>query len=448
MTEHPSSGAELGHTTAPEERGSEWWNHAATLPPDGQLLDALDAIPFHELTADQALEIALAAEKLSARAQAIQARAVARFARLRPPGRGEGDSDCAPDLGRYAPDELGCVLGMSRHAAGRKLWLAWALVNRLPATLAALHAGHIDPGKAKVIADQAGTLEPPQASAVEQHVLQRAGRQTHPQLKAATTRAVHRVDPAAALRRRETGVQQRSVQLIPQDDGVSDLWARLPSEVAAACYDRLCHLANKAKTPDDTRTGDQRRADTFSDLLLGTATGGGIHAQILVLTRETSLLRLDEESGELIGTGPLPAEVVRHIAEQHPNSTWRRLLTDPKSGAITDLGRTRYRPTAELDEFVRLRAQVCYFPGCRRPATHCDLNHLHPYSQGGHTNTTNTGPACRHHHPMTDGPNPKWSVNQPTPGHYEITTPTGRKYTNDPPPLLQPPQPNHHPPPF
>jgi hypothetical protein len=418
--------------------GPDWWAYAASLGPSGHLLDALDQLPFDQLDAEQALQLAVAAEKLSARAQALQLRAVARFAKLRPPTRGEGQSEHAPNLGRYAPDELGLALAVSRQAAGHRLGLACALTDHLPATLGALHAGRIDLGKAQVIAAGTAVLTPDQARTVEQRVLERAGRQTHPQLRAATNRAVIQVDPDAAVERRKTNIEQRSVELLPGQDGVSDLWARLPSEVASACYDRLCTIAAKAKTPDDNRTSDQRRADVFADLLLGTKTGGGVQAHILVLTRETSLLRLDDEPGELIGSGPLPAQVVRKIAEQHPQSIWRRLLTDPASGTVTDLGRTRYRPTAGLDEFVRLRTMICYFPGCRRPATRCDFNHLQPESKGGDTSEANGGPACRHHHPLTDGPEPAWKVHQPTPGIYEITTPTGRKFINDPLPLLAP----------
>jgi hypothetical protein len=404
-------------------------------------------LPLERLDADQVLDVIVAAERLAARVQAIQVKAVARFSQLRPREPGEPGSSWAPELNRYAPDELGCALSISRRAAGQRIALAHDLTAYLPATLAALHAGLIDSGKAKVIAEHTAQLQPAQMRAVERHVLKRAGRQTHPELRAATDRAVMKLDPTAAVKRRKVGVAQRAVQLYPPCDGIAELGARLPAEVAAACYDRISELATKAKTPDDARTGDQRRADVFADLLLGTATGGGIQAHILVLTRETSLLRLDDQPGEVVGAGPIPAQVVRRIAEQHPNSIWRRLLTDPPSGTITDLGRTRYRPTAGLDEFVRMRTLVCYFPGCRKPATNCDYNHLQAFSKGGDTSEANGGPACRHHHPMTDGPQPQWSVTQPQPGVYEITTPTGRRYTKEPHPLLGPPEdPTHDPP--
>jgi Domain of unknown function (DUF222) len=429
-----------------ESPGPAWWARIGSFTPAGYLMDVLDELPFDELDAEQALQASLAAEKIAARAQAIQLKAIARFARLRPPRRGDRCSSWAPNLSRHAPDELGMALSVSRRAAGQRIALAYNLTARLPETWTALHAGRIDVGKARVIADRTGMLADDQAHAVEQRVLARAEQQTHPELKAATDRAAIKVDPEAAMKRRLEQVAQREVRLHPLGDGVSELAARLPTEVAAASYDRLCELATKAKTPDDPRTPDQRRADVFADLLLGNTTGGGTQAQILILTRETSLLRLDDEPGELVGSGPLPAEVVRKIAEQHPKSIWRRLLTDPTSGVVTDLGRTRYRPTAGLDEFVRLRVLQCYFPGCRTPATRCDLDHLQAAARGGDTSAQNLGPICRHHHPLKDGPD-AWPVSQPAPGVYEVTTPTGRKYRNQPHPLLGPPEQDQpHPP--
>ncbi|OFT37605.1 HNH endonuclease, partial [Actinomyces sp. HMSC08A09] len=42
--------------------------------------------------------------------------------------------------------------------------------------------------------------------------------------------------------------------------------------------------------------------------------------------------------------------------------TWRRLVTDPASGVVIDVGRTRYRPPAGLADLVRARDRACVFP--------------------------------------------------------------------------------------
>lgn len=150
------------------------------------------------------------------------------------------------------------ALSVSRRAAGQRIALAYDLTARLPETWAALHAGRIDVGKAWVIADRTGLLEDDQAQVVERRVLGRAEQQTHPELKAATDRAAIKADPKAAVKRRKEQVKQREVRLHHLGDGVSELAARLPAEVAAASYDRTAsqqHLAAPAHRPE-VRSGD------------------------------------------------------------------------------------------------------------------------------------------------------------------------------------------------
>jgi len=60
----------------------------------------------------------------------------------------------------------------------------------------------------------------------------------------------------------------------------------------------------------------------------------------LIITAGT-LARLDNQPAELNGYGPIPADLARRIAA---DGTWRRILTEPVSGAILDYGRSTYRP--------------------------------------------------------------------------------------------------------
>ena len=72
------------------------------------------------------------------------------------------------------------------------------------------------------------------------------------------------------------------------------------------------------------------------------------------------------------------------------DATWQRLLTDPATGALLDVGRTRYTPPAALAEFGITRDRACRFPGCRQPRT--DLDHTIAYPPG--PPPTTTSPAC------------------------------------------------------
>ena len=84
--------------------------------------------------------------------------------------------------------------------------------------------------------------------------------------------------------------------------------------------------------------------------------------------------------------------------------TWRRLVTDPASGTVLDVGRTRYRPPAGLADLVRARDRACVFPTCQTPAERCDIDHLTAWSQGGTTSLDNLATLCEAHHRLKHTP--------------------------------------------
>ena len=92
-----------------------------------------------------------------------------------------------------------------------------------------------------------------------------------------------------------------------------------------------------------------------------------------------------------------------------------------------------YRPTTKIRDHVTARDQTCRHPRCRQPARHADLDHTTPYDQGGRTCECNLGGHCRTHHKIKQLPG--WTLTQPRPGHFQLTTPAGRTYTDYPRPL-------------
>jgi hypothetical protein len=89
-----------------------------------------------------------------------------------------------------------------------------------------------------------------------------------------------------------------------------------------------------------------------------------------------------------------------------------------------------YQVPARLREFVNLRDLTCRFPTCRQPAWRCDADHTKPYDQDGLTCACNLGALCRYHHQLKQ--HPQWRLEQPAPGTFTWTTPTGRSYTVQP----------------
>ena len=362
-------------------------------------------------------------ERVIAHAQVQQFKAMAELARLRRHPHGT--------LSEYTADEIAVALSISGVAAGQRLHLALDLTEKLPATLDALEHGSIDLLRARAIVEATRPLSAEQSAAVEQRVLVRAPEQTAPQLRQSVKRAVLRIDPDGGQQRYQQRRSERRVVYTPAEDGMAELWAYLPAPAAAAIYETVAVTARRAATPDDDRTADQKRADAFVDLLLGEATTGPV-AQVRVTVPAGSLLGLDDESGELAGYGPIPAGMARELAA---DATWRRLLTDPASGVLLDHGRTTYRPPAGLADFVRARDQTCRFPGCRRAAERCELDHHHEYPHGP-TSAENLDALCPHHHRLKH--HSAWTGQRLRNGDYRWRTPAGFYYVTRRQPITEP----------
>ena len=127
----------------------------------------------------------------------------------------------------------------------------------------------------------------------------------------------------------------------------------------------------------------------------------------------------------LLGRGVLPnallAEAIRNGATIKPI---RIPGAEPES---------RYRPSNELAEFVRMRDLFCRFPGCDVPADRCDLDHVRPWPWGP-THASNLNCKCRNHHLMKTfwtgigG----WADEQLPDGTVIWTAPSGKTYTTHP----------------
>ena len=125
-------------------------------------------------------------------------------------------------------------------------------------------------------------------------------------------------------------------------------------------------------------------------------------------------------------SAPVPALLARALAA---GGTWRRIVTDPLSGAVLDVGRTRYRPPAALADLVRARDRSCTHPGCEVPARRCDLDHLRPWARGGTTSLDNLTVLCEAHHRLKHTPG--WSLVRLDDGALQWRTPSGAGYRRE-----------------
>jgi hypothetical protein len=130
------------------------------------------------------------------------------------------------------------------------------------------------------------------------------------------------------------------------------------------------------------------------------------------------LLGLAQDPAEVPGVGPIPADLACELAAE---GTWRAWVTDA-AGAIVATGSRGYVPSESVARLVRAREPHCRFPGCRQPASRCDLDHAIPWPRGS-TTPQNLGPLCRRHH------------NLKTHGGWELIPQDGDPYAeHDPPP--------------
>ncbi|WP_217617033.1 HNH endonuclease signature motif containing protein [Cellulomonas sp. GbtcB1] len=225
----------------------------------------------------------------------------------------------------------------------------------------------------------------------------------------------------------------------------------VPGVPAAAHPDTAAPAATTASTapsPDaaPTAPGTETIASVAAPAgtALATARRGCTHcagrpgAEVRVTINASTLLGLDDQPADLDGHGPIDAVRARALAA---GGVWRRLVTDPVTRRLLDVGRERYRPPVALDEFVRTRDGTCSAPGCTVPACRCELDHteeFHPRPGDpgdrdvplGRTDADNLGPVChRHHRLKTDG---GFRLRQIEPGLFEWITPTGHRYLTRP----------------
>jgi hypothetical protein len=91
-----------------------------------------------------------------------------------------------------------------------------------------------------------------------------------------------------------------------------------------------------------------------------------------------------------------------------------------------DVGAAGEGIPAQLRRAVTLRHPYCSFPGCRQPASVCDVHHLVPRSAGGVTALHNLVPLCRFHHLIAIH-QWGWTLRLNPAGTTTATSPDGRR---------------------
>ncbi|MGM0929123.1 MAG: DUF222 domain-containing protein [Actinomycetota bacterium] len=212
------------------------------------------------------LEYLKAVRKHEAWTQSRRTRGMHRIAVLRP---ATGADAGAPDgICRHAGQELAPILAVPRRQAAAELADAHQIATHLPATLAALDRGAIDLPRAAAIARKGADLPPETLAEYENTVLPGAGAITLESVQARARTARDRLHPQPLQTRHREAMERRTVQYLPQEDGMAELFIRTSADKALLAYNLMQAHARKLQTAEETRTLGQLRADVFTDMLL------------------------------------------------------------------------------------------------------------------------------------------------------------------------------------
>ena len=121
-----------------------------------------------------------------------------------------------------------------------------------------------------------------------------------------------------------------------------------------------------------------------------------------------------------------PADVVQAMI----HGRIRRVVFDT-AGVVVDAGRLRRLFDGAMRDLMRLHSSMCIFPGCNRPATWCQIDHLTDWQHGGTTTAANAGPMCARHNQLK---NAGFTVWRDPNGIYHTYHPDGTEIAPPPPP--------------
>lgn len=350
--------------------------------------------------------------------------------------------------------DLATSTRVSEWTVSRLLSEASDLCGRFAAGVEALERGEISRQHLAVIHDAGAPITDDAARAeFVTLALARAASLTPARLASVLRAIAEKFLEHTLEERHRNAVAGRRIEVVDLPDDMAALTAIMPATLAHGIEDRLTRQARSViaargtgvgdDDPDevevDERTMDQLRVDILADTLLTAGptdcvAGTGLDAIRATVQVTLPVLTMTGASTEpvlLAGYGPIDSDTARILAAGAP--AWERVMTSPLTGNV--LAVDRYRPGPALNRFLAARDERCRFPGCRRPVWRCDIDHTIPASEGGPTHHANLAHLCRGHHTLKGVT--AWSVRQVSPGVLVWTSPTGRKHTDRPEPVVR-----------
>ncbi|QFU88722.1 hypothetical protein YIM_17710 [Amycolatopsis sp. YIM 10] len=337
------------------------------------------------------------------------------------------------DARRGLPEQVALALSMTKHRAAATITAAEKLTAHMPKTFALLEKGSIPLTVAERVRDATAWLPDSKLPEVDSQLENALEGRNPTQARRITNRTVAKVDQDGHADRAKGRRRGRHVRLRHGDTGTASLAvAAAPIEHALAAYANVDQLARRLKTADETRTLDQLRADTMLDLLMGKQFGGEVLTHCYLYLDATTYAGLNNKPAELAGHGIIPAWLAREICSGR-KTVFQRIITEPQSGQVTELGENKHSATGNVTELVRVRDRECRSPGCTRPAKLTELELCEHHD--GRTESARIGTCPADHKLQTVR---GWRHTLEADGSLTVTTPSGETYTSTPEPLHEP----------
>ncbi|UVE96656.1 HNH endonuclease signature motif containing protein [Dietzia sp. B32] len=382
---------------------------------------------------------------------------------------GQQSTDSRPDYSRLEPadrarDHLAAAMSLTGWHAARLVTAGVQIHTRLPRLRKAVERGLVPEQLAIDAACRLAGVPDQIIGAVESDVvgaltrdLDGGHRPSRVALDTAVDASRERHDPQAAGDAVAAAMEQRTVRFRPARDGMTSMWASLPSGDAEKLRRRIDAAARAASEAGHPRTRDQLRADALCALGdpttddIGTSlydpegpadSGSDTDAAASAAAARAGDAPADTASADTAPAGagrpqlgaswgteqPIRISVIDSVAQGLPNRVqfvngayssfdWlceellsggdakvRFELIDPQPGAQDKPdAMLKYAITPALAERIRLRDGTCRHPGCTVDAYDCEIDHAIAFDHqrpelGGPTAEWNLFCHCRKHH--------------------------------------------------
>ncbi len=381
-----------------------------------------------------------------------------------------------PGVAEFAPMELAAALELTHESALALLGDALDLAHRLPRTWALVRDLRVPVHLGRHAAAESRDLDPAAAAHADRLLAWQPSRLNPHRVSVLVHEARLYADPDRAVADHDTALASRTVTVTHPGDrpgmtpGTSEVFMRLDTADAAAFDTTISTMATTLGVLGHPGSGEVRRAHAVGiladpqqalDLLAGLDEHGHARTdEAGALAEEAGCTPASPLRGLTTSRGARTAQVVVHVTDadlltcgplgrggvartrlgpvlMDALTSWligHHLTVRPVLDPTTITPVDTHDPTPGMTEAVRLRDPVCVFPGCRRPSTGCDLDHITPYRTGGPPGQTRPdalAPLCRRHHrAKTFG---DFAYRRLPDGSYRWTLPTGHTVTTDPP---------------